>query len=77
MVAFEMAYKKTKVESFLNLFRHYYHIKRTGGFYSVCGRSLSMDFLIIEEAEKVFYGERRKLSEGNEMERKKWERSKA
>lgn len=35
MVAFEMACKEPKVESSLTLFRHFYHMKRTGGFYYV------------------------------------------
>lgn len=45
MVAFEMACREAKVESSLTLFRHFYHLKRTGGFYYVCGRSLGKDFL--------------------------------
>lgn len=45
MMAFEMVYKKVKVENSLTLFRHFYHMKRTGGFYYVCERSLNMDFL--------------------------------
>lgn len=45
MVGFEMTCKEAKVESNLNLFRHYCHIKRTEGFYYVYGRSLSKDFL--------------------------------
>lgn len=45
IVAFEMAYKEGKVESSLILFRHFYHLKRTGEFYYVCERSLSKKFL--------------------------------
>lgn len=45
IVAFTLACKEAKVESSSSLFRHYYHIKRTEGFYYVCGRSLSKYFL--------------------------------
>lgn len=45
MITLEIAYKEEKVECSLNLLRHYYHIKRTEGFYYVCGISLSKDFL--------------------------------
>lgn len=45
MVAFEMACSAVKVESSMTLFRHFYHLKRTGGFYYVCGRSMGKDFL--------------------------------
>lgn len=45
MVSFEMACREAKVESSLTLFRHFYHLKRTGGFYYICGESLSKDFL--------------------------------
>lgn len=40
-----MPCKKAKVESNLNLFRHYYHLKRNQGFYYVSGRFLSKDFM--------------------------------
>lgn len=49
MVAFEMACREAKVESSLTLFRHFYHLKRTGRFYCVCGRSLGKDFLARNE----------------------------
>lgn len=46
MIAFEMAWKEAKLESSLRLFRHFYHKKRTRGFYYVCERSLDKDFLV-------------------------------
>lgn len=45
MITFEIACKEEKVECSLNFLRHYYHIKITEGFYYVCGRSLSKNFL--------------------------------
>lgn len=82
MVTFEMAYKEAKVESNLNLFRHYYHIKRTKGFYYVCGRSLSKDFLTKSKGpsagwRKRYFMVKKKLSGKDEVEKREWERPEA
>lgn len=58
------------MESSLNLFRHYYHIKRTGGFYYMCGRLLSKDFLAKSKGpstgwqRRYFMVKKRNFSEG-------------
>lgn len=46
MVAFEIACSEVKVENSLTLFRYFYHLKRTGWFYYICGRPLGKDFLV-------------------------------